>query len=55
MLYTQVLINDNWSGSLMYDAGNLSSSDNLEGWGEEGGVVGSSERGDTGMPMADSR
>ena len=31
-------------GSLMYDAGNLSSSDNLEWWGEEGGVGGSSER-----------
>ena len=31
------------------------SSDNLGGWGKEGGVGGSSERRGHSMPMADSR
>ena len=41
MLYTQVLINDNWSGSLMYDAGNPKQvlCDDPEAWGGEGGVT----------------
>ena len=55
MLYTQVLINDNWSGSLMYDAGNpkLVLCDNLEVWSVEGGGGGVKNGGDTCIPMAD--
>ena len=56
MLYTQVLINDNWSGSLMYDAGNpeLVFCDNLEEAGGEGCRPGVQEGGDRCIPMANS-